>query len=126
MAENLGLVASDPYAASVTAALSSMNINAGTLGAAGGAASGLPALPAGAAANIGGANVAAAAAAASAAHAASNAPLAAAANNATMNNGRKDTTHADVQKLQQQLNDIKEQVSFSMFRLILSEVCIVL
>merc|ERR1719491_1341871 len=32
-----------------------------------------------------------------------------AAANATMNNGRKDTTHSDVQKLQQQLNDIKEQ-----------------
>ena len=28
----------------------------------------------------------------------------------TMNNGQKDTTHSDVQKLQEQLNDIKEQV----------------
>ena len=36
-----------------------------------------------------------------------------AAANATMNNGRKDTTHSDVQKLQQQLNDIKEQVLFN-------------
>ena len=36
-----------------------------------------------------------------------------AAANATMNNGRKDTTHSDVQKLQQQLNDIKEQVWFT-------------
>ena len=36
----------------------------------------------------------------------------AAAANATMNNGRKDTTHSDVQKLQQQLNDIKEQVLY--------------
>ena len=35
--------------------------------------------------------------------------------NATMNNGRKDTTHSDVQKLQQQLNDIKEQVFFDKF-----------
>ena len=37
--------------------------------------------------------------------------------NATMNNGRKDTTHADVQKLQQQLNDIKEQVFITFFRI---------
>ena len=28
----------------------------------------------------------------------------------TMNNGKKDTNNADVQKLQEQLNDIKEQV----------------
>jgi len=28
----------------------------------------------------------------------------------TMNNGKKDTSNADVQKLQEQLNDIKEQV----------------
>lgn len=28
-----------------------------------------------------------------------------------MNNGKKDTNNADVQKLQEQLNDIKEQVS---------------
>ena len=66
----------DPYAASVSAALSSMNINS------------------------------AAAAASSEAAEASNP------SNATMNNGRKDTTHSDVQKLQQQLNDIKEQVNF--------------
>ena len=30
---------------------------------------------------------------------------------ATMNNGNKDTSNTDVQKLQEQLNDIKEQVS---------------
>lgn len=54
-----GSASADPYAASVSAALSSMNINSGS----------------------------------------------------TMNNGRKDTTHSDVQKLQEQLNDIKEQVS---------------
>ena len=29
---------------------------------------------------------------------------------AMMNNGKKDTSNADVQKLQEQLNDIKEQV----------------
>ena len=29
----------------------------------------------------------------------------------TMNNGGKDTSNSDVQKLQEQLNDIKEQVS---------------
>ena len=29
----------------------------------------------------------------------------------TMNNGKKDTSNSDVQKLQEQLNDIKEQVS---------------
>ena len=58
----------DPYAASVSAALSSMNINA---------EGGAP-------------------------------------NNSTMNNGRKDTTHSDVQKLQEQLNDIKEQVCNSL------------
>ena len=28
-----------------------------------------------------------------------------------MNNGGKDTSNSDVQKLQEQLNDIKEQVS---------------
>ena len=28
-----------------------------------------------------------------------------------MNNGNKDTSNTDVQKLQEQLNDIKEQVS---------------
>ena len=61
----------DPYAASVSAALSSMNINAGS--------------------GLGG--------------------QASAANASTMNNGAKDKTHSDVQKLQQQLNDIKEQVS---------------
>ena len=54
----------DPYAASVSAALSSMNINAGGASA------------------------------------------------STMNNGRKDTTASDVQKLQEQLNDIKEQVKY--------------
>ena len=68
----------DPYAATVSAALSSMNINAGSMGSggAGGQAS-------------------------------------AVANASTMNNGAKDKTNQDVQKLQQQLNDIKEQVSFS-------------
>ena len=35
---------------------------------------------------------------------------AAAADNLTMNNGDKDTKDTDVQKLQEQLNDIKEQV----------------
>ena len=30
---------------------------------------------------------------------------------AMMNNGNKDTSNTDVQKLQEQLNDIKEQVS---------------
>ena len=34
----------------------------------------------------------------------------------TMNNGRKDTTASDVQKLQEQLNDIKEQVKYEMNR----------
>ena len=70
----------DPYAATVSAALSSMNINAGSMGSggAGGQAS-------------------------------------AVANASTMNNGAKDKTNQDVQKLQQQLNDIKEQVSFSFF-----------
>ena len=70
----------DPYAATVSAALSSMNINAASMGSggAGGQAS-------------------------------------AVANASTMNNGAKDKTHSDVQKLQQQLNDIKEQVSFSFF-----------
>ena len=33
-----------------------------------------------------------------------------------MNNGRKDTTASDVQKLQEQLNDIKEQVKYEMNR----------
>ena len=60
----------DPYAATVSAALSSMNINS----------------------------------------------VAANATNATMNNGRKDNTDANVQKLQQQLNDIKEQVSIWIYR----------
>ena len=46
------------------------------------------------------------------ASAAASGQAAQAAANATMNNGRKDTTHSDVQKLQQQLNDIKEQVRF--------------
>ena len=31
-------------------------------------------------------------------------------NSSTMNNGGKDTSNSDVQKLQEQLNDIKEQV----------------
>jgi hypothetical protein len=31
----------------------------------------------------------------------------------TMNNGGKDTSNSDVQKLQEQLNDIKEQVSLT-------------
>ena len=70
----------DPYAATVSAALSSMNINAGSMGS-GGA--------------VGQAS--------------------AVANASTMNNGAKDKTNQDVQKLQQQLNDIKEQVSFSFF-----------
>ena len=61
-----GSNAGDPYAASVSAALSSMNINAGG----------------------------------------------ACASTCTMNNGRKDTTASDVQKLQEQLNDIKEQVKY--------------
>ena len=69
----------DPYAATVSAALSSMNINAGSSRGSGGQAS------------------------------------AAAANASTMNNGAKDKTHSDVQKLQQQLNDIKEQVSSSVY-----------
>ena len=47
------------------------------------------------------------------ASAAASGQAAQAAANATMNNGRKDTTHSDVQKLQQQLNDIKEQVWFT-------------
>ena len=63
----------DPYAATVSAALSSMNINAGQQPLA---------------------------------------SAAAAANASTMNNGRKDRSDSDVQKLQQQLNDIKEQVRF--------------
>jgi E3 ubiquitin-protein ligase mind-bomb len=63
----------DPYAASVSAALSSLAISSDD---------------------------------ATGSVAASTAP-----NNETMNNGRKDTTHSDVQKLQEQLNDIKEQVS---------------
>lgn len=55
-------------------------------------------------------NAAAAVAVAAAAAAAAGAPSTTpAANSATMNNGRKDTTHSDVQKLQEQLNDIKEQ-----------------
>lgn len=29
-----------------------------------------------------------------------------------MNNGSRDTSHSDIQKLQQQLQDIKEQVIF--------------
>ena len=33
-------------------------------------------------------------------------------NSSTMNNGGKDTSNSDVQKLQEQLNDIKEQVCF--------------
>jgi hypothetical protein len=33
-----------------------------------------------------------------------------AATSSTMNNGKKDTSNSDVQKLQEQLNDIKEQV----------------
>ena len=61
-----GANAGDPYAASVSAALSSMNINPGAAG-----------------------------------------PNP---STSTMNNGQKDTTHSDVQKLQEQLNDIKEQV----------------
>jgi len=60
-----GANAGDPYAASVSAALSSMNINPGAAG-----------------------------------------PNP---STSTMNNGQKDTTHSDVQKLQEQLNDIKEQ-----------------
>lgn len=64
----------DPYAASVSAALSSMNINSNAASTA--------------------------------------SPLMPVSNNPTMNNGRKDTTHSDVQKLQQQLNDIKEQVRY--------------
>ena len=39
---------------------------------------------------------------------------AAAAAATTMYNGKKDTSNADVQKLQEQLNDIKEQVSQSL------------
>ena len=70
-ASSAGANAGDPYAASVSAALSSMNINPGAGG--GGA---------------GGPNP----------------------STSTMNNGQKDTTHSDVQKLQEQLNDIKEQV----------------
>ena len=38
----------------------------------------------------------------------------------TMNNGRKDTTASDVQKLQEQLNDIKEQVKYEMSILFLT------
>ena len=38
---------------------------------------------------------------------------AASTSSATMNNGNKDTSNTDVQKLQEQLNDIKEQVSVS-------------
>ena len=67
----------DPYAATVSAALSSMNINAGSSSIGGGAGG----------------------------------QASAVANASTMNNGAKDKTHSDVQKLQQQLNDIKEQVS---------------
>ena len=67
---------------------------------------GAAALSAPAGANAGPALTASAAASGQAAQAAQ------AAANATMNNGRKDTTHSDVQKLQQQLNDIKEQVRF--------------
>ena len=33
-------------------------------------------------------------------------------NSSTMNNGGKDTSNSDVQKLQEQLNDIKEQVCY--------------
>jgi len=65
----------DPYAATVSAALSSMNINAGSSSIGGGAGG----------------------------------QASAVANASTMNNGAKDKTHSDVQKLQQQLNDIKEQ-----------------
>ena len=70
-----------------------------------------------AASNIGGAAALSAPAGANAgpvltASAAASGQAAQAAANATMNNGRKDTTHSDVQKLQQQLNDIKEQVRF--------------
>ncbi len=86
MVSNYNLIEiADPYAASVSAALSSMNINTGasTSGASGASNN---------------ENVSPAA----------QAPVAAA--NATMNNGQKDKTHSDVQKLQQQLNDIKEQV----------------
>ena len=68
---------------------------------------GAAALSAPAGANAGPALTASAAASGQAAQAAQ------AAANATMNNGRKDTTHSDVQKLQQQLNDIKEQVWFT-------------
>ena len=63
-----GANAADPYAASVSAALSELNITPGAEG--------------------GGPNT----------------------STSTMNNGQKDTTHSDVQKLQEQLNDIKEQV----------------
>ena len=71
-----------------------------------------------AASNIGGAAALSAPAGANAgpaltASAAASGQAAQAAANATMNNGRKDTTHSDVQKLQQQLNDIKEQVRFT-------------
>ena len=71
-----------------------------------------------AASNIGGAAALSAPAGANAgpaltASAAASGQAAQAAANATMNNGRKDTTHSDVQKLQQQLNDIKEQVLFN-------------
>ena len=36
-----------------------------------------------------------------------------------MNNGNKDTSNTDVQKLQEQLNDIKEQVCVNLWCLIL-------
>ena len=42
---------------------------------------------------------------------ANNSATAASTSSATMNNGNKDTSNTDVQKLQEQLNDIKEQVS---------------
>jgi hypothetical protein len=38
------------------------------------------------------------------------ATVAATSSTSTMNNGKKDTSNSDVQKLQEQLNDIKEQV----------------
>ena len=40
-----------------------------------------------------------------------------------MNNGGKDTSNSDVQKLQEQLNDIKEQVWKLFFLIYLIVIC---